>query len=337
MARVIVTAPLVRALRRVVVDGDGTSVDAPARVVRESLELDQGNCAAALGARAAGADVTFFALCEAALEKALRASLEARGVSCRLRIVGAASAGVTRFESNSGEPRFIVGESRLPELADVDRLQDDLADDLLRAPAFVVVAGDLDGARRPDYAERVVGRAWGLGTKTLVATSTPSLKQAYHTYPYGIVLRAEDARSICAMPRTSATETMEETLARSFSESMRLFAIRSGPRAIELATAEGVAAGRDGRLGRLDRRRDRCVGGSRPRPPGASRGTSRGSAAALRATDGGIRREVDPTASTVLGDRTDSRHDPGSRSRPNFRPEAERTGAKRREMSIHPP
>jgi hypothetical protein len=239
MARVIVTAPLVRALRRVVVDGDGTSVDAPARVVRESLELDQGICAAALGARAAGADVTFFALCEAALEKALRASLEARGVSCRLRIVGAASAGVTRFESNSGEPRFIVGESRLPELADVDRLQDDLADDLLRAPAFVVVAGDLDGARRPDYAERIVGRAWGLGTKTLVATSTPSLKQAYHTYPYGIVLRAEDARSICAMPRTSATETMEETLARSFSESMRLFAIRRGPRAIELATAEG--------------------------------------------------------------------------------------------------
>lgn len=239
MVRVIVTAPLIRASRRVVVDAAGSSANEPARVLRESIELDDGICAAAFGARAAGADVTFFALCEAALEKALRARLEAQGVHCRIRVVAAASAGVTSFESNDGVPRLVVSDSRLPEIGEVDRLQDDLADDLLRAPAFVVVAGDLDGARKPDYAERVVGRAWGLGMKSLIATSVPSLKQAYHTYPYGIVLRAEELRSICAMPRSPSDETQAQTIERSFSESMRVFAVRTANDAVTLITAGG--------------------------------------------------------------------------------------------------
>ncbi|MBK6938706.1 MAG: hypothetical protein IPH13_00665 [Planctomycetes bacterium] len=239
MSRVIVTAPLIRAVRKVIVDGGGTGADAPARILRESLELDEDACAAAFGARAAGADVTFFALCEAAVEKALRARLEPQGVACRLRVVPAASAGMTRFESTDGAARLVVSESRLPELAEIDRLQDDLADDLLRAPAFVVVVGDLDGAKRPDYAERVVGRVWGLGLKSLIATSTPSLKQGYHTYPYGIVLRAQELRSICAMPRSPADETEAQTLERSFSESMRLFAIRTATDAVTLVTAQG--------------------------------------------------------------------------------------------------
>lgn len=238
MPRVIVTTPVIRSLRTVVVDSAGDRDDAPARVLKETLELDGDVCAAAYGAKAAGADVTFFALCEASVEKPLRAALEAKGISCRLRVAGAASAGTTRYESSDGAVRFVVRESRLPELGDVDRLQDDLADDLLRAPAFVVVAGDLDGARRPDYAERVVGRAWGLGMKSLIVTSTPSLKQAYHTYPYGIVLRSDDVRSVCAMPRTASDETQAQTIERSFSESMRVFAIRGSDGGLTLVSAD---------------------------------------------------------------------------------------------------
>lgn len=239
MSRVIVTAPLIRATRKVVIDAAGAGPEAPARVLRESLELDDGICAAAFGARAAGADVTFFALCEGALAQPLRTRLEAEGVHCRIRVVASACAGVTSFESAAGEPRLVVADSRLPDVSEVDALQDELADDLLRAPAFVVVAGDLDGARKPDYAERVVGRAWGLGMKSLIATSVPSLKQAFHTYPYGIVLGASDVRSICAMPRSPSDEAEQQTLARSFAESMRVFAIRSATDAVTLVTAEG--------------------------------------------------------------------------------------------------
>ncbi len=191
------------------------------RTVSRTSELALGPLRPAFAARAAGAEVLFLALAEPLHAAAARSLLVERGVEPLLLETPAAARDLLRFVDESGAPHFAVEDLRTPSTQDVDRLLDELALLLAGEPAAVVVGADLEGKRPMDFAERVVGRARGLGADTYLAESGPPLWQAFHATPCAAILPAEEIARL--LPRADRREeTQEETLRRLFEDPVRL-------------------------------------------------------------------------------------------------------------------
>lgn len=197
---------------------------APSLLVTAPLLAVSDPIRAALAARAAGANVRFVGLADAAGVAGARARFQAAGIASDWIEVPAVAAQRTGDPQRGGETRPEVPETVLPPAADVDRLLDLLGERVAAGVSRVVVAGDLDGGPRIDFAERVVGRAWGLGVRTLLAVSGAALKQAFHTQPFGAFVRELDLATV-SPPDGGAVETPAQTLARIFEDPVRILLV----------------------------------------------------------------------------------------------------------------
>lgn len=216
----LVTCPMLSARRRVIVDQDSV----PPRAVRTETHWIAGAVGVAKAARLAGASVTWLSLVEADLEASVRAELEGAGVRCEFVRVGAATQVVTEYVDGGGNELFQVSEDRTPSVSDVDHLLDRLEKLLQRGVSFVVVAGDLVGAPRVDYMERVVGRAWGHGVKTICVEAGAAIKQAFHTNPFAALVPEAELIKVCP-PAAGVTQDDAQTLARVFEDAVRLVVV----------------------------------------------------------------------------------------------------------------
>ena len=214
--RIIVIAPLLRARRVASIDASAR----PAVVTSSQVELDRGPTDVALAAKRAGADVLFLGLADALVSDQARQRLGDAGIASEWIDAAGAATVDTRYVS-AGEEQLAVLEHRLPGNETVDRLLDRLGERVAEGAAMVVAAGDLDGSRRLDFVERVVGRAWGLGVPTFATRSGESLKLAFHTQPLGAVLPASELRLV-SPPDKGVEEDEEQTLKRIFEDPIRL-------------------------------------------------------------------------------------------------------------------
>lgn len=219
---ILITAPMLRVTRRVPVTGGG---DAPWHGGSPETILDPESFAAVRAAKAAGARVVCVFIVESSLADDVRQAVTAIGAEVDLLETGGASVRHTTYVGEDGQARFEVIEGAPPSSADVDRLLDRVGRHIEETPDRVVVSGDLEGGPRRDFAERVVGRAWGLGVRTVLVPDGPSLKQAFHTQPLAAWARASDLQSV-SPPDEGETETEEETLKRIFEDPVRLLYVR---------------------------------------------------------------------------------------------------------------
>ena len=239
---ILVTAPMVSVVRKVSVTGaDG----APFRAGASEDTLDSQIFDVVRGARKAGADVHCVFAVEASVEAAVRARLEELGAHADLVIAGSASARDTTYVDPDGTTRFQVTEGLPPTSADVDRLLDQLGRRIEEKPTAVIAARDIEGGPRRDFAERVVGRAWGLGIRTVLVENGASLKQAFHTQP--LAAWAEETELIAVSPPENAEaetpetpETPEQILTRIFEDPIRLMFVRRGDGELVAAVRAGL-------------------------------------------------------------------------------------------------
>ncbi len=234
--KLLLTAPLHRISRRVRVDGGDGS---PWRAGEVETALGADVLEVAGAARRLGAEVTAVVAAEPAFAASLRAALEALGATVELIEVGAASLAHTRYVDADGDVRFEVTEGAPPSTDEVDRLLDRLGRALEDEPDLAVVAGDLDGGPRRDFAERVVGRAWGLGVRTILVPNGASLKQAFHTQPLAARVDAGELLAV-SPPDEGVVETQEETLARIFLDPVRLLFVRRDDGVVLAAARAGT-------------------------------------------------------------------------------------------------
>lgn len=231
----IIVAPLLRSFRslRLEVGTDAGTAST------EKIQLLDDSVAAALAARSAGARVRFLTLGENSLTPSLLDRLKPAGVEVDAISVTSACLERRRYvESADGSVKLDAWELRPPTPADVDRLLDRLARELEKDWDFVVVSDDLLGAPKVDFAERVVGRAWGLGKKTVLIPDGASLKQAFHTQPYAAFV-PESELQVISPPAAGVTETTEQTLARIFEDPVRLLIVLRADRTLLAASRRG--------------------------------------------------------------------------------------------------
>lgn len=210
----------------------------PRRVTRSTVSLTASPLSLVAAAQKTGAELLCLALVEAAHAEVAASALDAMGVEHDLLVTPAASRALVTYRSAAGEDLFEVQEDRVPAVREVDRLLDRLGAQIDRGAGLVLVTNDLHGAKRRDFAERVVGRSWGLGVRTVLAESGPSVRQAFHTQPFGAVVPAEELQQVSPAD-ASARESRDETLRRIFEDPIRV---------LLLPTAEGslIAAARGG-------------------------------------------------------------------------------------------
>lgn len=246
----LVTCPMLSVRRRVIVDGAVSNVNGTPsggttspKVVRTEIDWVAGAFDVAKAARLAGASVTWLSLVEPDLEASVRAELEGSGIVCDLVSVPAASRVQTQYVDEAGKLLFEVSEERMPSIADVDHLLDRAEKQLAAGASFAVAAGDLVGASRVDFMERIVGRAWGFGVKTICVETGPSLKQAFHTEPFAALVPADELTKV-SPPDQGVEETEAETLARIFEDAVRLLIVtRDDGSAIAVTRAETRSLG----------------------------------------------------------------------------------------------
>ncbi|MBI4881118.1 MAG: hypothetical protein HY812_15890 [Planctomycetes bacterium] len=216
--RLIVVSPMLSASTACVVaaaEGGGL------RTCSRRSEVVLGPLRTAFAARAAGAEVLFLSLAEPLLATIVRPLLVERGVEPVLLQAPAAAREKLCYQDESGATLFAVDDVRTPAALDVDRLLDEIARLLAAGPAAVVVAADLEGKHPMDFAERVVGRARGLGADTYLAQSGPPLWQAFHATPCAAILPEEEIALL--LPRADGREEKhEETLRRLFEDPLRI-------------------------------------------------------------------------------------------------------------------
>ncbi|MFG0319083.1 MAG: hypothetical protein ACF8XB_17555 [Planctomycetota bacterium JB042] len=234
--KLLLTAPLHRISRRVRVAGGD---EGPWRATTVETELGAEVLEVASAATRLGAEVTAVVAAEPSVAADLRSALEGLGASVELIEVGSASLAHTRYVDADDAVRFEVMEGAPPSTDEVDRLLDRLGRRLEDEPDFAVVAGDLEGGPRRDFAERVVGRAWGLGVRTILVPNGASLKQAFHTQPFAARVDADELLAV-SPPDEGVEETQEETLARIFLDPVRLLYVRRGDGMVLAAARAGT-------------------------------------------------------------------------------------------------
>ena len=216
--RLIVTSPLLRAATVATVQGEPGR---PVSVLARRVELSSEPLNVALGARQSGAEVTYLGLAEPQTARLARSDLERHGIATEIIEVNSACLETIDYVDRDGQSRLKVIEPRLPSIPDVDRLLDRLGALVERGAAYVVVASDLEGAETQDFAERAIGRAWGLGVRTITTVNGASLKQSYHCQP--AVAFCEESELLRFSPAPEGVqETTPETLRRIFEDSIRL-------------------------------------------------------------------------------------------------------------------
>ena len=201
-------------------------------------DLARGPFRTALAARRAGADVLYMGLAEPAVAGAARALFEELGVAVDLLEAARASRPVTGTAADDGGASCPAGETRLPDDSAVDRLLDRMADHLVTGAACVVVAADLTDKDPCDFGERAVGRAWGLGVRTLLVENGAALKQAFHAQPLGAFLEADEIAVLLPCGEGSA-RTREEILKEVFDDPVRILLLRESNGVVTAATRDG--------------------------------------------------------------------------------------------------
>ncbi len=231
----IIVAPLLRSFRVLRLAAGSEPVQART----ESVHLLDDSVATALAARSAGSRVRFLTLSETSLTPMLRQRLEPAGVE--VEVIPVEAAGLERrqyLEASGASVRLDVWEPRPPEPADVDRLLDALARQIERDWDLVVVSDDVFGATKVDFAERVVGRVWGLGKKTVLIPDGASLKQAFHTQPCAAFVAESELQAV-SPPAAGVTESTEQTLVRIFEDPIRLLIVHRDDGTVLAASRRG--------------------------------------------------------------------------------------------------
>jgi fructose-1-phosphate kinase PfkB-like protein len=219
-----------------VAEGDAAE---SARVLESKAEIASAPLQAAFAARDAGAAVTFLCLAEPAQSALVGPMLRQRGIGTELLEVPRVGLQETCYFGADGAVRFWAVEPRLPSPPEIDRLLDRI-ESLLPGAALIVVAGDLEGARRQDFAERVIGRAWGLGVKTILARPGESLKQAFHAYPLGAFVPEEELPALAPADPKDPEEPIQRTLERIFTDPVQVLVLRRADGTVAAATRAGT-------------------------------------------------------------------------------------------------
>jgi hypothetical protein len=234
--RLIVTSPLLRTKTVAKVAGEPGR---PLSIYERQVEFCPEPLSVALRAKEAGAEVTYLGLSEPCLLEAARSELERHGIVTEIIEAEAAALETIEYVGQDGGSLLEVVDHRLPAISDVDLLLDRLGVLLERGPACVVAASDLEGAETLDFVERVIGRAFGMGARTITAVSGASLKQAFHARP--LAAFCEERELIRISPsRQGAPETTAETLRRIFEDSTRLLLVLGNDGIVRAAAREGT-------------------------------------------------------------------------------------------------
>ena len=232
--RLIVTSPLLRARTEATVKSRS---DGLFDVIDRKVELLEEPLSVARAAGDAGADVIFLGLAEPGMAAVARAELEQHGFASEFIEVASASCQEIEYRDEAGERKLHVIDHCLPSVADVDHLIDRLGKLLEQGAAYVVVASDLDGAPTQDFVERVIGRAWGLGVRTITAVTGDSLKQAFHAHPM-VAFAEESLLPRLAPPKPGTTEETADTLKRIFEDPVRVMLVIQENGSLLAATRE---------------------------------------------------------------------------------------------------
>ncbi|MFH0945956.1 MAG: hypothetical protein V2A76_12215 [Planctomycetota bacterium] len=234
--RLIITSPLLRARTEATVSSlDNGLFD----VVDRKVELLAEPMNVARAAGDAGADVIFLGLAEPGMAEAARAELERHGFASEFIEVASASCQEIEYRDREGDLKLHVIDRCLPSAPDVDLLIDRLGKLLERGAAFVVTASDLDGAPTQDFVERVIGRACGLGVRTITAVTGDSLVQAFHAHPMAAFCE-EKLLLRLAPPKPGTTEAAAETLKRVFEDPVRVMLVLQESGSLLAATREAT-------------------------------------------------------------------------------------------------
>lgn len=234
-SRLIVVSPQLTVTTTSVVD---EQAEGSAQVRSQSGRLHPGAALSARAAREQGADVLYLGLAEPQHEALLRTELEPLGIEVVVLPAAAASCLEHRFVTADDQLRYAVSEVRLPDPDDVDRLLDRLGQETSAGASFIVTAEDLTGMDKPNFVERVIGRAWGLGIRTFTSLGGASLKQAFHSQPLGSWMMENEIRK-ASPPDAGVEETTEESLDRIFLEPTRILLVHRNDGVLMAASREG--------------------------------------------------------------------------------------------------